>query len=121
MSIEAVIALPILLLSVFACVQLSIGWYGRAALEAAAQDTLAVYQTNATGHTWADPDTTARDSMRRNAGFVGHISHTVVELGDGRVRVTVHGQVLGMFPGSTRTIDASVIGTLDNFRPQGEP
>lgn len=121
-TVEAVIAIPLLLLMVFACVQLSFNWFGRAALSAAAQDALSTVQTNSTGQRgYVDPDAVARASMRRNAGFVGSVTATMEPLDDGRIKVTVTGRVPSAFPGATIRIESSAVGTLDNFRPQGEP
>ena len=120
-TVEAVIAIPLLLLMVFACVQLSFNWFGRAALQTAAQDALSVYQTNSTGQRgFRDPNTVAQQSARRNAGFVASVTQTMEPLPDGRVKVTVAGRVPAAFPGATIRIESSAIGTLDNFRPQGD-
>jgi Flp pilus assembly protein TadG len=121
-SVEAVIGFPILLLAVFACVQMTFNAFGRAALQAAAQDALSAAQTNSTGiAVWRDPDAVARQSAGRNAGFVGGVRSDIVPLPDGRVRVTVRGRVPSAFPGATMVIVGSATGTLDAFRPQGEP
>ena len=120
-TVEAVIAIPLLLLMVFACVQLSFNWFGRAALQTAAQDALSVYQTNSTGQRgFRDPGVVAQQSARRNAGFVASVTQTMETLPDGRVKVTVTGRVPVAFPGATMRIESSAIGTLDNFRPQGD-
>lgn len=120
-SVEAVIAFPILLLMIFAVVQLSFSWYGRAALNSAAQDALSAVQTNSTGlGVGLDPDAVAKASVAGNAGFVGNVTVSgPVMLTDGRVRVTVQGKVPAPFPGASRTISGSAVGTLDAFRPQG--
>ena len=121
-SVEAVIAMPFLLLMIFAVAQLSFAWYGHAALNGAAQDALSAVQTNSTGIAmFRDPDTVARATMQRNAGFVSIVSVTTQPLADGRYTVTVIGRVPAPFPGATRTIQGSAVGTLDNFRPQGQP
>lgn len=121
-TVEAVIAVPLLLLIMFACVQLSFNWYARTALAGAAQDALSVIQTNSTGMREArDADAVARFSAHRNAGFIADVTSTAEPLGDGRVRVVVSGRVPAAFPGASMVIEASAIGTLDNFRPQGDP
>ncbi len=120
-SVEAVIVFPLFLLMIFAVVQLSFAWYGRAALNGAAQDALSVVQTNSTGEaTFQDPVAVATASMKQNAGFVELVSVNPSELSDGRVRITIIGRVLAPFPGATRTITGTAVGTLDNFRPQGD-
>ncbi len=121
-SVEAVIVFPFLLLMVFAIVQLSFAWYGRAALNAAAQDALSAEQTNSTGIGQPQNSTAvAKASMLQNAGFVDNVAVSFVPLSDGRYKVTVVGTVPAPFPGASRTISASAVGTLDNFRSQGQP
>jgi Flp pilus assembly protein TadG len=120
-SVEAVIVFPLFLLMIFAVTQLSFAWYGRAALNGAAQDYLSVVQTNSTGQaTYRDPASVATASVKHNAGFVELVSVTPSGLADGRVKVTIVGRVPAPFPGASRMITGTAVGTLDNFRPQGE-
>jgi Flp pilus assembly protein TadG len=121
-SVEAVIAFPFLLLMIFAIAQLSFAWFGRAALQSAAQDALSVVQMNSTGVGEPQNATAiAKASMNQNAGFVGQVTVVESPLPDGRYKVTITGKVPAPFPGASRTISASAVGTLDNFRPQGQP
>jgi Flp pilus assembly protein TadG len=122
LSVEAIIIFPFLLLMIFAIAQLSFAWYGRAALQSAAQDALSVVQTNSTGVGRPQvAEAIAKASMQQNAGFVGHVTVVEVPLPNGRYKVTVTGSVPAPFPGASRTISASAVGTLDNFRQQGQP
>jgi Flp pilus assembly protein TadG len=122
-TVEAVIAMPLLLLLIFAIAQTSFNWYGRAALDGAAQDALSALQTNSTGlGEFRDAEQVARASLAQNANFVvfqGPVESTL--LSNGRVRVTVRGKVPAPFPGASQVISASVVGTLDSFRSQGVP
>jgi Flp pilus assembly protein TadG len=120
-SVEAVMVFPFFLLMIFAIAQLSFSWYGRAALNGAAQDYLSVLQTNSTGEAgYRDPAAVATATMKQNAGFVHVVSVTPSGLPDGRVKVTIIGRVPAPFPGATRTIAGVAVGTLDNFRRRGE-
>ena len=121
-TVETVIAFPLVLLTIFAIVQLSFNWYAREALIAGAQDALSIEQANSTQRrAWEDPAAVAMATVQQNAGFITNVTQRTESLPDGRVTVTVSGRVPAAFPGATITLKAHVTGTLDNFRPQGEP
>jgi Flp pilus assembly protein TadG len=113
---SAVVMIPLVMLMMFAIVQVAIGWHAKSALEAAAEDGLRAAQTSSVDQARG----AATQSAQMNAGFVADLSVNAIPTSSGRLTVTVRGQVPGPIPGMRWTITARASGPLELFRVQGQ-
>jgi hypothetical protein len=122
-SIETILMMPVVILIIFAVLQISVAWFGKANLEGAASDVLSAYQ-EANSPEVMDPSavSVAQTSMNRHAKFVRRLRVTgpVTASSADRVSFTVVGEVAGAFPGMTFTLSATATGPKELFRPQGD-
>ena len=118
-TVTAVAVIPIVMLMCFAIVQTAVGWYAQTALNAAAQDGLRSAQTNPAADPASNAIVSAQASARLNANFVNNLHATTATPTVGQLKVTVTGNVAGLFPGLTRTLTAKASGPLETFRAQG--
>jgi Flp pilus assembly protein TadG len=122
---EALLLFPLVTFLIFGIIQVSIAWFARGAMQAAATDSLSAYQELSTGLSIDPPDpvATGMATMERNAKFVQNITVSGPESASRNDRVTfrVTGRVGGFFPGMTWTVSATASAPVERFRPQGNP
>jgi hypothetical protein len=122
-SIETVMMMPVLLLLIFAALQISVAWFAKLNLEAAASDVLSEYQRSTVLNVDMNPSAVeiAKQSLRKHAGYakriavLGPLGASAVD----RVKFTVTAEVPGAFPGMVFKLSASASGPKEVFRPQG--
>jgi Flp pilus assembly protein TadG len=112
---SAVVMIPLVMLMMFAIVQVAIGWHAKSALEAAAEDGLRAAQTSSVDQARG----VATQSAQMNARFVDDLTVNATPTRAG-LMVTVTGKVPGPIPGTRWTITARATGPLELFRPQGQ-
>lgn len=124
-TVELLLLFPLVTFLIFGIIQVSIAWFARGAMQAAATDSLSAYQELSTGLSIdpPDPTATALETMRRNANFVSdvRVEGPMAASRVDRVTFQVSGTVGGFFPGMRMTISASASAPIERFRPQGAP
>src|SRR5512139_923215 len=95
-TVEAVIALPVLMLTVAACIQVAPLFFARAIAHAAAQEGVRAARAEHASRAAAGP-VAERYAVRTAGGFLGSVTASA-ETDATTVRVTVTGRALSLVP-----------------------
>lgn len=114
LSIETVIALPVLMVTILICMQIFLLYFARSIALAAAQEGVRAARAEHASH-GSGAAVARRYASRTAGGFLTTISAST-SLTDSTVRVQVHGRALSLVPFlPSFAVEAESIGAIERF------